>query len=288
MKKNDNPTTGGLYLVPSPLGNLGDLTLRAVETLKRADLVVAEDTRRTLQLLNHLQLRKPLQSYRAQNHHRAWPKISQVLAEGGQVSLVTDAGCPVISDPGAELVASCREAGFPVVSLPGPSAVTCALAASGFSGDRFIFAGFLPTKGGDRRQFITKLKDQAWTLVFFETPHRLAASLTDLAAILGNRPALLAREMTKMHEEFYADTLSEMATEVTTNPRRGEMTIVVEGRQGELPTPPLDLERVRELARNDSRPVKVLAALLAEEGGRSRGEMYKLLLEARQSQVESD
>ncbi len=271
----------GLYLVPSPLGNLGDLTLRVIETLKAADLVLAEDTRRTLKLLSHLGLRRPLQSYREQNHRQAWPRVAQALAEGGRVALVTDAGSPAVSDPGAALARAAREAGFAVIPLPGPSAVICALAASGFDADRFTFGGFLPAKAKERRDFLASLAAHPWTLVFFEAPHRLAESLADLAAAFGPRPALLAREMTKRHEEYLAGTLPELAAETAKNPRKGEMTIVVEGRRGPAEKPPLDLEALRGLALTDPRPTKVLAAQLAGETGRSRSELYQLLLAAR-------
>ncbi|MDL2226287.1 16S rRNA (cytidine(1402)-2'-O)-methyltransferase [Deltaproteobacteria bacterium OttesenSCG-928-M10] len=273
--------TGILYLAPSPLGNLGDLTLRVIQMLKEADLVCAEDTRRALKLLNHLDLRKTLLSYREQNHQRVWPKISAVLAGGGQVVLLTDAGAPAVSDPGAALAAAARAAGFAVLPLPGPSAVITALMAAGFSADRFVFAGFLPSRTGERREFLRSLQRHRWTLVFFETPHRLAASLADLADILGPRPALLAREMTKLHEEYLALDLAALAGEVRANPRKGEMTIVVEGFKGEEERADLSMDDLRELALNDARPVKVLAAELAEKYGRGRSEMYQLLLAAR-------
>ena len=271
----------GLYLAPSPLGNLGDLTLRVIETLKAADLVVAEDTRRSLKLLNHLEIKRPLQSYREQNHRQAWPKIAEVLKAGGRVVLLTDAGAPAVSDPGAALAAAAREAGFPIIALPGPSAVITALMASGFSADRFTFAGFLPAKAKERRDFLRPLVKHPWTLVFFETPHRLAASLSDLAEAFGPRPALLAREMTKLHEEYLAADLPALAAEAAANPRRGEMTIVVAGRAGPEEPEPLDEERIRRLAREDPRPTKVLAAELAGESGRGRAEIYQLILAAR-------
>lgn len=276
---------GGLYLVPSPLGNLGDLTFRAAEVLKAADLVLAEDTRRTVKLLNHLQAPRPLMSYREQNHRRVWPKIADVLGRGGRVALVTDAGSPAVSDPGAALTLAVRAAGFTVIPLPGPSAVTCALAASGFDADRFIFAGFLPARSRERREFLKPLAAHPWTLVFFETPHRLAESLADLAAVLGPRPALLAREMTKRHEELLALNLDELAAEAGRRPRQGEMTLVVKGFCGPGEKPDLDMDRLRELARTDPRPTKVLAAQLAGESGRGRGEVYQLLLEARRAET---
>ncbi|UQZ89571.1 16S rRNA (cytidine(1402)-2'-O)-methyltransferase [Deltaproteobacteria bacterium Smac51] len=272
---------GGLYLVPSPLGNLGDLTLRAIEVLKKADLAAAEDTRRALKLLNHLELRLPVISYREQNHNRAWPRIAEVLSGGGRVAVLTDAGAPGVSDPGAFLAAEARRAGFAVIPLPGPSAVITALMASGFSADRFTFAGFIPAKGKDRRNFLAGLAGHPWTLVFFEAPHRLAESLADLAEAFGPRPALLAREMTKLHEEYFAADLPTLAASAAERPRKGEITIVVEGRTGPEEKAELDLERVRHLALTDPRPTKALAAALAQESGRGRGELYQLILAAR-------
>lgn len=276
----------GLYLVPSPLGNLGDLTLRVIETLKHADLVVAEDTRRTLKLLNHLNIRRPLLSYREQNHQRVWPRIAEVLQNNGRVALVTDAGSPAVSDPGADLTRAAREAGFQIIPLPGPSAVITALTASGFCADRFTFAGFIPSRTKERRDFLKALIQHPWTLVFFETPHRLAESLADLAEAFGPRPALLAREMTKMHEEYLATDLAALAEEVDARPRKGEITLVVSGWTDTGEKPPLNLERLRELARTDLRPTKVLAAELAEEYDRGRGEIYQLLLAARRQDSE--
>lgn len=279
----ENNPAPGLYLVPSPLGHLGDLTLRVIETLKRSDLVVAEDTRRTLKLLNHLDIRRPLISYREQNHQRVWPRISETLKNNGRVSLVTDAGSPAVSDPGAALTREARAAGFQIIPLPGPSAVITALTASGFCADRFTFAGFIPARSKERREFLKALVRHPWTLVFFETPHRLAESLADLAEAFGPRPALLAREMTKLHEEYLAADLISMADEVAAHPRKGEVTLVIDGWTGSEEKAELDLERLDQLARTDPRPTKAVAAELAKEYGRSRSEIYQLLLSARRS-----
>ena len=266
-----------------PLGNLGDLTRRAEAALAEADLVCAEDTRRALKLLNHLGLRRRLISYREQNHDQAWPVIEKVLAEGGRAALLTDAGTPGVSDPGAALVRAVRAAGYPVSALPGPSAVVMALAASGFPADRFHFAGFLPARSPARRAFLAGLVPWPWTLVFFETPHRLAASLADMAEVLGPRPAFLAREMTKIHEEFLNVDLKNLAREAAVRPRRGEITLVVGGFvKAETKSPDLaDLALLEEAARSDPRPTRVLAAEWAARWGRSRGDIYKLVLAAR-------
>ena len=276
------PEAGGLCLVPGPLGNLGDLTRRAEAVLAEADLVCAEDTRRALKLLNHLGLRRRLQSYREQNHHRAWVKIEETLSAGGRVALLTDAGTPAISDPGAALVRAARAAGYPVSALPGPSAVVTALAASGLPADRFHFAGFPPARGPARRAFLALLAPWPWTLVFFEAPHRLAASLADMAEVLGpRRPAFLAREMTKFHEELVSADLAALAAEAAARPLPGETTIVAGGFEGEPEA--LDLADLERAARSDPRPVRELAAELARRWGRNRSEMYKLILAARKA-----
>jgi 16S rRNA (cytidine1402-2'-O)-methyltransferase len=268
------------------LGNLGDLTRRAEEILASADLICAEDTRRALKLLNHLGLARRLVSYREHNHRQAWPKIEETLAQGGRVALLTDAGTPAISDPGAALVRAARAAGHPVSALPGPSAVVTALAASGLSADRFHFAGFPPARASARRAFLATLAAWPWTLVFFEAPHRLAESLADMAETFGPRPAFLAREMTKFHEEWLSADLAALAAEAAARPRQGEMTVVVGGFTGEGEPAALDAAALELAARSDPRPTRELAADLARRWGRSRGEIYKLLIQARTGTVD--
>ena len=277
----NRPEAPGLWLVPGPLGHLGDLTRRAGEILASADLVCAEDTRRALKLLNHLGLRRRLLSYREQNHRQAWPAIEEILARGGRVALLSDAGTPSISDPGAALVRAARAAGHQVSALPGPSAVITALAASGFSADRFHFAGFPPARASARRAFFTSLAAWPWTLVFFEAPHRLAVSLADMAEAFGPRPAFLAREMTKFHEEGLSADLAGLAAETAARPRLGEMTIVVGGPAGEAEPADLDAAALELAARTDPRPTREVAADLARRWGRGRGEIYNLLLRLR-------
>jgi 16S rRNA (cytidine1402-2'-O)-methyltransferase len=268
------------------LGNLGDLTRRAGEILAAADLVCAEDTRRALKLLNSMGLRRRLISYREQNHERAWPGIEETLAAGGLAALITDAGTPTVSDPGAALVRAARAAGYPVSALPGPSAVVTALAASGLPADRFHFAGFPPARASARRAFLAGLAPWPWTLVFFEAPHRLAASLADMAAAFGPRPAFLAREMTKFHEELISADLAALAEEAAARPRPGEMTIVVGGFEGKGAPPDLDLEALERAALSDPRPTRELAKELAGQWGRSRSEIYRLVLAARAAGAE--
>jgi 16S rRNA (cytidine1402-2'-O)-methyltransferase len=223
------PLPPGLYIVPTPLGNLGDLSRRAEGILRSASLAASEDTRRTVKLLNCLGIGLSQLSYREQNHASAWPRIREALARGRAVALLTDAGSPAVSDPGAALVRAAREAGFAVYPLPGPSAVTTALSASGFPAGSFTFCGFPPARSAARRRFLSGYRGLRHPLVLFEAPHRLAESLADLLEILGPRRAFVAREMTKLHEEFLAGRLDELLAEATERPRKGEITLVVEG-----------------------------------------------------------
>jgi 16S rRNA (cytidine1402-2'-O)-methyltransferase len=272
----------GLHLLPGPLGNLGDLSPRAASVLAGADLVAAEDTRRTVKLLNHLGLKKRLLSYREQNHDRAWPAIRSVLGRGGRVALLSDAGAPTVPDPGAQLVAAARAAGFRVSPVPGPSAVITALMASGLPSTPFTFAGFLPPRQAARRAAIESLKPLPGLLVLFESPVRLAASLADLASILGPRPALLAREMTKIHEEYLALDLDAMAAEVGARPRRGEVTLVIgPGPAGPPPGPP-DPEDLAERIARDPRPTRAVADSLAAELSLPRKRIYDLVVSVRE------
>jgi 16S rRNA (cytidine1402-2'-O)-methyltransferase len=282
----------GLYLVPGPLGNLGDLSQRAVKILSGADLIAAEDTRRTLKLLNYLGLKKPLVSYREQNHDQIWPKIRFELANQQSVALMTDAGAPAISDPGAKLVAEARREGYNIFPIPGPSAVITALMVSGFNVSGFTFVGFLPSKAAQRRQRLSSLKDHNDLLVFFESPHRLSASLADMVQILGSRQAFMAREMTKIHEEYLSLSLEELAKEVAANPRRGEITLVIapsenfqtqDNSEGEALAQELDLERLSSLIIADPRPTNELAAFLAQKFQKTKKQMYSLILDCRKN-----
>jgi 16S rRNA (cytidine1402-2'-O)-methyltransferase len=219
---------GVLSLVGTPIGNLGDLTNRAREALAAADLVAAEDTRRTGRLLRHLGLDKPLLSVFEGNERERVGPILAALRDGRDVALVTDAGMPSVSDPGYRVVRACVDAGLEVRVVPGPSAVTAALAVSGLPTDRFVFEGFLPRKAGDRRERIASLADERRTLVLFESPNRVVATLAELAAALGpDRPAALCRELTKLHEEVVRGSAGELAARYAADPPRGEIVLVV-------------------------------------------------------------
>jgi len=218
---------GCLYLVATPIGNLEDITLRALRVLKDADVIACEDTRHTLKLLNHYEIRKRLVSYHEHNEARRAVELAGEMEQGAVVALVSDAGMPVVSDPGQELIRVCIERGIPVAPVPGASAVIAALAASGLPVSEFVFAGFLPARQGERRRILQTLAAETRTMIFYEAPHRIAGMLDDAATLLGERPAVVAREITKVHEEFLCGTLGELATELRERPLRGEMTVLI-------------------------------------------------------------
>ena len=222
----------GLYLVPTPIGNLGDITYRAVEILKKVDLVLAEDTRKTGILLKHLRISKPLRSFHKFNEHRSMEGIIQKLLSGTSLALVTDAGTPGISDPGFLLIRKCIEQKIEVETLPGPTAFIPALVNSGLPTNRFVFEGFLPHKKG-RRKRLEELSREPRTMVFYESPFRLCKTLNQLSGILGKqRKASVSRELTKVHEETIRGTLEELTTHFEKNNPRGEIVIVVGGNGG--------------------------------------------------------
>lgn len=222
---------GTLYLCPTPIGNLEDITLRALSILKKVDIIAAEDTRVTLKLLNHYEIKTPLLSYHEHNKREKGPEIILLLQKGKDVALVTDAGTPGLSDPGEDLVKLAVEAGIKVVPLPGAAAAVCALVASGLSTERFVFEGFLPRKTRDRRERLAEMAGESRTMVIYEAPHRLLKTLEDLRQALGNRTIAIAREMTKVHEEFFRGTLEQAVERFTQTPPRGELVLVVEGRK---------------------------------------------------------
>jgi 16S rRNA (cytidine1402-2'-O)-methyltransferase len=227
-------SSGVLYVVGTPLGNLEDLSDRARRTLAEVDIVAAEDTRRTRRLLSTIGLQRPLISYHAHNEARQTLRLIAALADGDSVALVSDAGTPNISDPGARIVSAALDAGYSVVCVPGPSAVAAALSISGIAGDRFAFEGFLPRKGSARRERLAALRAESRTLVFFEAPHRMAAMMSDLVAAFDpERPAAIARELTKVHETLTSGTLASLAARLGDDiPLKGEFVIVVQGARG--------------------------------------------------------
>jgi len=230
------PQPGTLYIVGTPIGNLEDITYRAVRVLQNVDLIAAEDTRHTGKLLHHFQVKAPQISYHDHNRHSRHPEILEHLTSGKAIALVTDAGMPGISDPGYELVIACLEANIPVVPIPGVSAVTTAVSASGLPTDRFIFEGFLPVKGQQRQSRLESLATDARTIVIYESPHRLQQTLKDLAKVLGlERKIVLARELTKLYEEFWRGSLEDAISHLKNREPQGEYTLVVAGTPAALP-----------------------------------------------------
>lgn len=271
---------GILYLVATPIGNLEDISARALRTLREARLIAAEDTRHTRQLLTHFDIHTPLTSY---YEHNKLAKLEQILAAlaGGDVALVSDAGTPAINDPGYELVKAALAAGHTVSPIPGPSAPIAALAASGLPTDAFLYLGYLPRKPGERRALLQTVAGLPYTLILLETPHRLQEALADLAAVLGERPMAAAREMTKLHEEIVRGSVAELQTHFTTHEPRGEFTLVVGGARQETEdrgrwADAQVLAAVREgLA--DGKPARELATELAKPSGWPRREIYDLI-----------
>ena len=222
---------GKLYLVPTPIGNLKDITLRALETLKEADFIAAEDTRQTLKLLNHFEIKKPLISYHKFNEQSKSDKIIDLLIEGKSVALVSDAGTPGISDPGSIIVERCIEKMIDFEVLPGATAITTALVYSGLDTTKFLFRGFLPRENKDRKIITDELLQSQETLIFYESPHRLIDTLTFLLDTFGDRRIAVCRELTKIYEEIYRDTLKQALLYFTQNKPRGEFVLVLEGKK---------------------------------------------------------
>ena len=225
--------TGKLFICATPIGNLEDITLRVLETLKSVDLIAAEDTRHTLKLLNHYEIKAKLTSYHEHNKYEKADELVQKMLSGENIALVTDAGTPGISDPGEELVKKCYEAGIEVTSLPGASAVIVALSMCGLSSRRFVFEGFLPADKKERKEALTRLENETRTIVLYEAPHHVLATLRELEKTLGERRIRILRELTKIHESVLAFTLSEAVRYFEETEPKGEMVLVIEGKARE-------------------------------------------------------
>jgi 16S rRNA (cytidine1402-2'-O)-methyltransferase len=275
-----------LYLVATPIGNLEDVTLRALRILKEVDQIACEDTRHTLKLLGHYNIQKPLISYHEHNELTRAPELVVAMEQGAQVALVSDAGVPLVSDPGYRLVTLCLRHHIPVIPIPGPSALLAALSASGLPNEEFLFAGFLPARSGERRRALERLRIEDRTIIFYEAPHRIEETLADAHEILGDRPACIAREVTKIHEEFRRGSLSALAASQAEKPARGEITLLIG------PVPPNQsaahrdtsqslADRVEELIRQAKLDRKDALKLAAKERGiTKRAAYHELHLEA--------
>lgn len=271
---------GSLHVIATPIGNLNDLSTRALQVLSEADLVAAEDTRHTLGLLQSIGVSKPMVSLHAYNEGQRVPELLARLGAGEVIALVSDAGTPLLSDPGYELVSAAAKAGFEVRVIPGPSAITAALAVAGLPTTRFCFEGFLASRSRERRTQLARLASETRTLVFFEAPHRIAPMLADMAAEFGGeRRAVVARELTKTHETIYRGTLNELValSGSDANFQRGEITLVVSGAEEVAGTVDLQmLKRTVELLAKELPPGRA-AALAAQLTGASRSEAYALI-----------
>jgi 16S rRNA (cytidine1402-2'-O)-methyltransferase len=274
---NDAPLAPGLYVVATPIGNLRDITLRALDVLAAADLVLAEDTRVTGKLLAAYGLKARLERHDEHAAERARPKAMAVLAEGGRVALVSDAGTPLISDPGFRLVREAADAGHAVYPIPGASALLAGLSAAGLPTDRFLFAGFPPPKRAARRTFLAELAGVRATLVFFEGGSRLADSIADMAAVLGDRKAVVAREITKLYETFYRGSLATLAADPALDAPKGEIVILVApGREAEATAADADTALTEALTRLGPSEA---AGEVSRALGLARRELYRRALE---------
>lgn len=269
---------GTLYVVSTPIGNLEDLTLRALRILKEADLIACEDTRHTRTLLAHYGIATPLLSYHEQNERQRTPELLQRLKEDATVALVTDAGTPALSDPGYAIVHAAVAEGIAVMVVPGASAVTAALAVSGLPTDRFAFLGFLPRKSSERRRALEGLVTVPWTLVFFEAPHRLVDMLKDLEDVLGDRQVAVTRELTKRFEEVIRGSLAEVHDHFRAAEPRGEFTVVVAGAGENVATTGTAQADLKELL-HGGMPPKNAVQIVARRHGVGRREVYQLMLE---------
>lgn len=283
MKQLDSTVISGgtLYIVPTPIGNLGDITRRALEVLQAVDLIAAEDTRHTGLLLQHFAINARLFALHDHNEQQKAQTLLAKLREGQSIALVSDAGTPLINDPGYHLVRTCREAGVRVVPLPGPCAAIAALSAAGLPSDRFCYEGFLPAKSKGRRDVLQALENEPRTLIFYESTHRLLESLADISAVLGEaRYVVLARELTKTWESIHGAPVGELLAWVQEdeNRRKGEMVLIVEGHKAEENALPAEALRTLTLLQAEL-PLKKAAALAAEIHGVKKNALYKYALE---------
>jgi len=274
--------SGKLYVVGTPIGNLSDFSPRAVETLRKVDFIAAEDTRVTVKLLNHFEINKPMLAYYEHNKMQRGGDIISRMLGGEDCALVSDAGMPAISDPGEDLVRMCHENGIPVESVPGPSALITALAISGMKSGRFCFEGFLSVNKPSRRAHLNEVKKEVRTMIFYEAPHKLHATLCDMLEVFGDRRLAIVRELTKLHEEVIRTTLSgavEMYGDETRP--RGEYVLIVEGFDPETESTAYTLEDAAELAKGymkEGSPASMAAKTAAADTGFKKGDIYKLLI----------
>lgn len=281
---------GTLYLCATPIGNLEDMTFRVIRTLKEVDMIAAEDTRNSIKLLNHFEIKTPMTSYHEYNKIEKGHKLVQMLLEGKNLALITDAGTPGISDPGEELVQMCYEAGVPVTSLPGAAACITALTLSGLSTRRFAFEAFLPSDKKERQQVLEELKNDTRTVICYEAPHRLVKTLKELLEALGNRRITICRELTKKHETAWQTHIAEACEYYQENAPKGECVLVIEGRSREElkaeeqeQWEQMPLEAHMEHYESQGMDHKLAMKQVAKDRGVSKRDIYRMLLELGQS-----
>ena len=280
LEESGNNSKGKLFVVGTPIGNLEDITLRAIRILKEVDLIACEDTRRTQTLLNHFQIHTPTVAYHDHNEMTRAPELVIQMEEGNSIALVTDAGMPVVSDPGFRLVHLAVRHNIPVVPVPGASAFVAALAACGLPVDRFRFLGFLPSKRAQRRSALEEQKPAPKTLVFYEAPHRILEMLKDVREILGDREVVLAREVTKVHEEFLRGTASALLARAKGRTLKGEFTVLVGTASAPGSTPPAAAPitpEIEKLMAERSLDERAALKTVAKARGITRSEAYRLL-----------
>ena len=277
--------SGKLYLCATPIGNLEDMTFRVIRTLKEVDLIAAEDTRNSIKLLNHFEIKTPMTSYHEYNKIEKGKKLIEKLQEGMNIALITDAGTPGISDPGEELVKMCYEAGIEVTSLPGPAACITALTLSGLSTRRFAFEAFLPSDKKERQAVLKELVDETRTIILYEAPHRLLKTLQELFENLGNRRITVCRELTKKHETAFLTTLEEAIAYYEANEPKGECVLVLEGRSREelrqeevAKWEEMSIEEHMDYYLNQGIQKKEAMKLVAKDRGVSKRDIYQILL----------
>lgn len=273
--------SGTLFLVGTPIGNLGDISPRALAALSDCDFIAAEDTRVTLKLLNHFEIKKPMISYFEHNRRQKGEYIAERILSGENCALVTDAGMPAVSDPGEDLVALCHEKGIPVSVVPGPSAFVAAIALSGLPVGRFTFEGFLSVSKVSRREHLEEVKKEKRTMVFYEAPHKLSATLTDMYAYFGDRKIAIVREITKIHEEVIRTTLKEAAEKYQEEGLKGEIVLVIEGyeeKEEDLPTLEDAIIKAKKYI-EEGMSASFAAKQAAKDTGIKKGDIYKALQE---------
>lgn len=288
MRSEEPARPGTLYVVATPIGNLEDITARALRVLGSVDLIAAEDTRHSRKLLNHFGLRTPLISYHEHNERQRQAELVQRLLAGQQLALISDAGTPAIADPGYRLVCACHAAGVPVVPVPGPSALVTALSAAGVPTDRFVFEGYLPARAAARSACLQGLRDEARTVVLYETPHRLLAALAAIAAIWGEaRPLVVARELTKLHEELFRGTVAEALARFGATAVRGELVLILPPVPKAPPATGME-ETLRRLLIDEGMARSAAVREVAKSFGVARSEVYRASLEIGGSAEEDD